>query len=31
MPGLEAAGREERSPKAAEHWRASITDAQLFF
>lgn len=31
MPGLEAAGREERSPKAAVDWRTSITAARLFF
>lgn len=30
MPGLEAAGREERSPKAAEDWKTSISAARHF-
>lgn len=29
-PGLEAAGRDERSRKAAVDWRTSISDARLF-
>lgn len=30
MPGREAAGRDERSRKAAADWRTSISDARLF-
>lgn len=31
MPGLEAAGKEGRSPEAAVNWRTSISDARCFF
>lgn len=30
MPGLEAAGREERSPEAAVDWRTSISGHSVF-